>query len=56
MTPLEKINNLETITYKGMEIQYRGFSIDNAYLFVIIETGQAIYLTKTQIKTWTQKQ
>tara|TARA_R110000803_G_scaffold63383_1_gene124016 strand:+ start:1557 stop:1700 length:144 start_codon:yes stop_codon:yes gene_type:complete len=41
---------MEQGTYKDLEIEYRGFKIDNAYLFSIIETGKTIYLSNTQIK------
>lgn len=36
--------------YKNLEVEYRGFTIDNKYLFNIIKTGQTIYLSKQQIK------
>jgi hypothetical protein len=36
--------------YKNLEVEYKGFSIDNKYLFSIIKTGQTIYLSKQQIK------
>lgn len=36
--------------YENLEIEYRGFSIDNKYLFTIIATGETIYLSKQQIK------
>lgn len=36
--------------YESLEVEYRGFSIGNKYLFNIIKTGETIYLSKQQIK------
>jgi hypothetical protein len=38
-------------TYKGIAVEGRGFSIDNKHLFTVLETGQTIYLSKTQIES-----
>ncbi len=45
---------MERGTYKGIEIEYRGFKIDESYLFTILDNSETIYLSETQLKnvTW----
>ena len=47
-------NNLKTDMekgiYKGIEIEYRGFKIDEKYLFTILDNNETIYLSEIQLK------
>jgi|AntAceMinimDraft_12_1070368.scaffolds.fasta_scaffold252076_1 hypothetical protein len=47
-------NNLKTDMekgiYKGIEIEYRGFKIDETYLFTILDNNETIYLSEIQLK------
>ena len=41
---------MEKGIYKGIEIEYRGFKIDETYLFTILDNNETIYLSEIQLK------
>ena len=47
-------NNLKTDMekgiYKGIEIEYSGFKIDETYLVTILDNNETIYLSEIQLK------
>jgi hypothetical protein len=45
-----KTEDMEKGIYKGIEIEYRGFKIDETYLFTILDNNETIYLSEIQLK------